>query len=216
LTKDQAARASFFQDPEVFACNNLILPEVPGDQWNNGIIRIYQAAFIDYGLEFEFTCTRRGGEGQLGVYGVRQFLGQDTQGTFGAYWCPYRPNEVGAVTVWNEALTMFTADMTGCTLGVGSQAADGAVRVAHVNMQKYDKEEDKSSMRDAQRFYASRASGPNARILDPEEYRRGNPFDGDEVHSTTFGVRRGGVWRFYSQRWTGAFGEYQLLNLRAL
>ncbi len=80
MTKDQAARASFFQDPEVFACNNLILPEVPGDQWNNGIIRIYQAAFIDYGLEFEFTCTRRGGEGQLGVYGVRQFLGQDTKG----------------------------------------------------------------------------------------------------------------------------------------
>lgn len=52
---------------------------------------------------------------------------------FDAYWCPYKQDEVHAVTLSGEADRMFTATMNGCSFGVGIPSLDGAVRVAHAN-----------------------------------------------------------------------------------
>ncbi len=50
-----------------------------------------------------------------------------------AYWCPYEPNACKSIFLSDDAFTMFTAEMDGCTCAVGSQVP-GGVDVAHANL----------------------------------------------------------------------------------
>lgn len=71
------------------------------------------------------------------VYKLEFLSPQDAQGrddAFKTYWIPYHENSLGTLTLLgNDAEYMFTARMSGCSLGLGSYAGDGVVGAAHVN-----------------------------------------------------------------------------------
>ena len=135
-----------------------------------------------------------------------------------AYWCPYKANNANddfeATMIGNRANYMFTADMTGCTLGVGSQTGDGNVRVAHANAATVGNESHRRGARGAADLAADMDRQTNAQIerlqgidighfISYQHYMLNTAQALDlQIHSTTFGMHRiGKAWAFFTHRW---------------
>ena len=171
----------FVADPVEFMQNNVVVTPEGG-------------AFNTAGKKF-FTLTKKAGTAksverpgvQIAEYEAHPATGGEI---FECYWCPYEEDQICSATVSNAANYMFTAPMNGCSFGVGSAAADGSRRVAHINM--------KSQANSARKQNAIlRGSKLGEAIVDPNAYMEsGNP-----VLVTTFGVRDKSTrdWSFYFQ-----------------
>ena len=142
----------------------------------------------------------------LPVYYLKAPVGMDP--VFNAYWCPYMKNQARSVFVNNEANLMFTAQMDGCTLGLGTVVPGGGRSVMHINQGSYWAKLSKSGVmsedtaRGAQ--YDSQAQmikdqlGQDSDLIGPRSYRR--DADGSFVlASTTFGMRSNNNWQFHTQ-----------------
>ena len=117
--------------------------------------------------------------------------GVDDGKSFKAYFCSYQPGEVFGTTVGAKADFMFTAQMDGCSLGVGNKAGDGTRLVYHAN---------KGGNAAAQQSDLDAKLGANqAAVLSPKDYR----VEAGEGHlaSTTMGIRTAATndWNFYAQ-----------------
>lgn len=105
------------------------------------------------------------------------------------YWCPYIPNSTGVITLGNEAIFMFTAGLTGCSVGFGAPSADGALRVAHANVQADSSDLQLASQR---KLLAERGMAWN---YHPDKYRN------DGVgQSTIFGIKGITYWRIFARK----------------
>jgi len=128
--------------------------------------------------------------------------------SFSSYWCPYMKNQARSVMIGNESNTMFTAEMDGCSLGVGSVTPTGHRRVTHINQASYwgqlanngamSEADAKMAQYDSQNMLLQEQLGQSVNIIGPRKYRR--DVDGAFVlKSTTFGVLTGIGWDFYVQ-----------------
>jgi hypothetical protein len=155
--------------------------------------------------------------------------GDGAAGCFDAYWCHYAENAIYGVTVGPHAKLMFTADMTGCSLGVGSRTNTGHQFVTHSNCMAignlisdlYGQDNgptmqllvQRATQQFAQRVSIQQAHGGDVGLqtIEPPSYRRDPIEPTQTLDSTTFGIRdtNRNEWAYYVQKRgdTGAHTE---------
>lgn len=165
-------------------------------------------------------CALEGGPGG-DVYKM-EFLSpaaaQDHNDAFKTYWVPYYENSVGVLTMLgNHAEFMFTARMTGCSLGIGSYVANGKVGAAHVNAKNSGNSDPGSAIEKMEQqkkvqrafLYSHGKHDQNQRltqrVISYDMYMLDNTGQVDmTLSSTTFGVHSlNQPWKFYSLLYRG-------------
>lgn len=123
-------------------------------------------------------------------YSLRKATGNDAV-WFEAYLVEFAPGLSPTTTLGSKANLCFTANMNGCTFGIGSQAKPGdSVLVTHSNSRGMGSQEANTA---DQRTKASAIVGVGGRLFEPEHYRIGTK------QSITFGYRMPGkLWKFGS------------------
>ena len=127
------------------------------------------------------------------AYLLRKKNGTDTV-WFDAYLVEYEDNKT-PITVLGQAATLcFTANMNGCTFGIGSQGSpSGSLVVTHSNSRGHGSQEGNIS---DQRLKAGFVVGTGGGLFEPEHYRTHGK------QSITFGFRKPG------QKWQFCFLSY--------
>lgn len=148
--------------------------------------------------------------------------------SFPAYWLPYAADTQFHMELRNAAKLMFTPRMDGCTFAsscakfdrpghavwrfIKGKTKSGAL-VSHTNMQ-HQGLIDQPLMNHMVRM----RHGGGAKSLKKSDYNTSNSqyHDPNEhIMLTTFGLRRGGKWRFYYQQYEmWGMGEYRLLDVK--
>ena len=142
---------------------------------------------------------------------------------FRAYWCPYKPDHQLGTMLEGDASYMFTAVMSGCSLGIGSATQNGGRGVFHANMASVGKLKDPNDAQNPKKV--RKAVGqqmkeqkkkllhmlvPEQNIIDPTFYGDGigeSKFGSTvayevKLKSTTMGIRATtGQWTFYTLRY---------------
>jgi hypothetical protein len=144
------------------------------------------------------------------IYKVMPDLNNDPN-AFAAYVCPYEQDHTHFKTLGNAADVMFTADMTGCTFGVGIPNANGDVLVGHANeaalMGGTPRNPDSTNQRATQQqnlVTGQNGTTAGARIIDPNVYY----VDPHTVsHIVTIGLRVNNKWEFYYQSMGDGLGD---------
>ncbi|HEY8288851.1 MAG TPA: hypothetical protein VIG49_06250 [Acetobacteraceae bacterium] len=114
------------------------------------------------------------------------------------FWLGYKDNDTRRGMLNNSSRLMFTANMDGCTLGVGSQNGEGGCLVSHANSKKggsggTQSLDQHTQLRDV-------FDGGDFWTVDPTSYMDG--MGGSHVFKgTNFGVNQDGWWMFYTHRW---------------
>lgn len=146
-----------------------------------------------------------------------------------AYWCQYSEDKTYSVVVGSAANLMFTADMNGCSLGVGSRTTNGERLVTHANCQTIGElitgfadipgaASQLAVTRMMQQFFQqlslqqAQGSDPGLATVDPPLYRHDSSVPDQRLSSTTFGIRDAATntWAFYVQK-RGDTGTHELL-----
>jgi hypothetical protein len=124
------------------------------------------------------------------------------------FWLGYEDNKSTRGMLTNHSPYMFTANMDGCTLGVGSQSGDGGCLVSHANLKS-------AGGGEGQRFgqqeqLRTEFADQSFRMLQPSSYMKTT--DGTvRFKATNFGVNTNGTWKFYTHKWMlsgGKSGSY--------
>jgi hypothetical protein len=209
-----AAKTKFFDNPVKFVMTNLLMPVYTNTHIgiNGGRARFA----LPRAKDSDYTGERFHGT-PIPVHTIVD--GTDyAEAAFDGYWCPFEMDQVKQITVWKEGDALFTDRMDGCTFGIGTPGADGAVLVTHVNQSKYEQQNDKSKMIRKQRKKAKRVIGTGGTIFEPPDYRTKPAEEGTWLVSTTFGVRNpsNNTWTFYAQIMEGAGGEYTLRAVKKI
>lgn len=133
--------------------------------------------------------------------------------SFEAYICPYRQDhDLGAI-VGTHASLMFTAEMTGCSFGVGMPARDGSRYVVHSNQARHATQ-DSTAPQEAAQLDALKERVQRGHALQPRHYRNVGD-DGVDERATMIGVRTDGAWQFWYQHYN--FGDgVTMLNVRRI
>ncbi len=123
--------------------------------------------------------------------------------TFLSYICPYQDDIGGTMVLGGDADIMVTAEMTGCTFGIGSAAPkSGARMVMHANAKMAGTEESADPQAKAQRQMVTGGLGANATLWEPRQYRKFDSRKDIDTRSTIIGVRsHQGDWNFYAQKY---------------
>lgn len=116
--------------------------------------------------------------------------------TFSAYFCPYRQGNTLGTMIGNKADYMFTTQMDGCSLGIGSAAPDGSRLVYHSNIGAPNAEAQSAAQNTTLNLILP---GELDAMWEPKDYRY--EFGESALCATTFGVRSRTTktWKFYSQ-----------------
>lgn len=193
-----AAVDQLAKDPLGFLEKNILIPGIYGPPRDS-----LKDAPIDLQLVSMPTAdgfAKKLGE-PLGIYivtvpslvaGIVSRGGVDDGKSFKAYFCSYEPGQVFGTVVGAKADFMFTAQMDGCSLGVGHRGADGTRLVYHAN--KGGNAVDQQADLDAKLGKANQAA-----VLGPNDYRVESGVG--HLASTTIGIRTGSTndWNFYAQ-----------------
>ena len=207
--RDHAVPDNILLDPLRFMQNNLVIP----DHQNIGTTQ-QESGVKSLCLVRAGRSAKRHGQ-DVPTYLLRVFRGQtNAEATFRAFWCPYAQNETLTCNIDRDAALFFTATMDGCTLGVNDQGG-GAAQVAHANSGRFGADREATYGLDgARQFQASEqanrighAIGGGAALIQPADYMD-DYGTGRERKSTTFGIRTGGTWNFYTQTYVINGGQY--------
>ncbi|GGF65763.1 hypothetical protein GCM10007301_26850 [Azorhizobium oxalatiphilum] len=125
---------------------------------------------------------------------------QKSEGAFKAYICPYSNDFVHAIVLERAADVMFTANMDGCTFGIGQPSPQGVVRVAHANAQGIESKSDTPDPQRREQVRMLKQEGTDQHIVDPYAYVDRAPF-GHGHTAVTVGLRdpKSNRWSFYYQ-----------------
>lgn len=115
-----------------------------------------------------------------------------------AYICPYEPGCTLRTTVGTAANLMFTAEMSGCTFGIGSPTPQGAVSVCHSNDHAAGSAGGAAGQAAAQLRSTMTALSRGGTAFQPGDYREVT--DQYETRATVVGVRKGTTWEFWAQK----------------
>jgi hypothetical protein len=168
--------AAFFLNPEKFCESNFVYPGALGDE--DGVFWVGLDVFDHLPLNSAtlVKCTRKGK--QIPCYTLNKRPSEDD--AFRTYWCPYKQNGIAGVAIGREAKFMFTVQLNGCSLGLGSETSDGSRLVRHVNMSASGpKEADAADVRPAkqeqqaqhQRILIRQEGDFGSQIVQPQDYR---------------------------------------------
>lgn len=92
---------------------------------------------------------------------------------FLSYICPYKQDMGGMMVLGADADIMVTAEMTGCTFGIGSEGAITKTRmVMHANAASSGTRESFAPQAKAQQQMVTSALGSNAHLWAPRKYRK--------------------------------------------
>ena len=144
--------------------------------------------------ETQYKATR--------LYLVRLARNGDAE-TFSAYICPYRTDASLSTHLGNAARLMFTAEMTGCSFGVGIPNAQG-VLVMHSNESALATQDSTAPQVQGQLQQLQNANA-NARMLQPGQYRQVGD-GGMDTRATTMGIRVNTDWQFWYQNFNYGAG----------
>ena len=197
-------------DPLDFMQKNLVVPLHDNLGTAQG-----QAGLIQMCLVKSQQPARRHGA-DVDKFILYRYRGQaNAEVAFRAFWCPYAQNAVRTCDLDDGANLMFTATMDGCTFTATAQDAHGNCRVGHANAGRFGAlREDVYGMGGARKFQADEQANrlqhalgaPQVKIA-PADYMADH--DGAMVKkSTTFAIRTGGQWRFYTQTYVIQGGRY--------
>jgi len=92
----------------------------------------------------------------------------------------------------DAATYMFTAEMSGCTLGLGSPNPDGSRLVFHSNLKSGGNTQRQDQMTELAKV------GVSSTTLKPSNYRNQELGPG-VLQITPFGIREKGKWKLYYQ-----------------
>ncbi len=120
------------------------------------------------------------------------------------YWLGYVAGSATDLMLGDAGRMMFTANMDGCTLGIGSQAGAGGCRVSHAN-------DVKSGDAEAQRVgQVDKLRGvfgdQGFRMLEPSSYKLTST-GAARFNATNFGINQGGRWSFFTHTWMNLASE---------
>lgn len=117
------------------------------------------------------------------------------------YFVGYKDNDTVSGTLNKNSRMAFTANMDGCTLGVGSQGGDGACYVTHANNKAAGKAGGAANQAAAQHEQLAEVyGGGDFWSIRPSSYMDAM----GSVHQfkgTNFGVNIDDWWFFYTHRW---------------
>ena len=110
------------------------------------------------------------------------------------YFVGYKDNDTVSGTLDRRSAVMFTANMDGCTLGIGSQPGDGTCTVTHANMKTSSKRPGLTQSQ-AQIHQLHGVYDEDFSFIGPDAYMK----EGRRTFTTNYGVRTGTSWNFYTQ-----------------
>lgn len=137
--------------------------------------------------------------------------------TFLAYICPFKKDAGALSYLGTDANIMVTAEMSGCTFGIGSACPKtGSRMVMHANSwSEATGEGDDGAAPQYAHQDATVSSGLRSTdaMWRPNQYRKVN--DVADVRSTIIGVRsnRPSAWNFYAQTYDAGADNRQLLSV---
>jgi hypothetical protein len=202
------AVAALVRDPLLFMRTNLVRPNLGGAVFGND--PIWMTLVADKPAALPDGQVIRAWSITLGA--------ADRPDSFKAYWCPYAIDTTRSVTIGPAATLMFTADMTGCSLGVGSRTITGHQLVSHANCAQigslianfYGNDDGAMQLfvlRESQRAFQnlslrqSHGGDPGMMAIEPASYVQDAREPTQELSSTTFGVKdEHDQWAFYVQK----------------
>lgn len=184
-------RDELIADPRAFMAS--IGCEVGSSCYNQSIAGqpdLLTFAFDETGTPSYRLDTRNGTDAvmvRLPFFQLRKAQGNEV--SFSAYLVTYAVGATPQTVLGTAARLAFTANMNGCTFGIGNQAnANGALTVTHSNSAGHDSTDANSQ---AQRLQAQALVGQGGTLLEPGTYRT------DAKQAVTFGYRSPGqLWRF--------------------
>jgi hypothetical protein len=144
-------------------------------------------------IAYRLTDVGSGGDSgmiRIPVYKLRKATNTDGKAViFDAYLVEYEAGKTPQTVLWNKATLCFTANMNGCTFGIGSQIGPAdPVLVTHSNSQGMGSD---AARAQDQRSNANAVIGDGGVLLEPEHYRT------YEKQALTFGFRSTGQkWKF--------------------
>ena len=109
---------------------------------------------------------------------------------------------------------MFTAELTGCSFGVGMPGPNGERRVVHANAADKATQDDTTPQVNRQlRMLQRRVGGGQA--VQPRHYRMFDMETGVEQRATILGVRKGnGRWEFWFQTVQSDLADKRILKVQ--
>jgi hypothetical protein len=186
----------FLADPKQFMTTNIVLPSMSSP-------RNKVEPSTPSGI-FQFSFVKSDKSDNLFRIENLDNYNQDKP-RFMAYYCHYSPDKMFSMTLGDEMNLMLTPAMNGCSFGVGSDTQSGARLVAHANVSRTEYSSQGIREQGATQAQQIGETIPGASIIGPADYV------GENVFGTTVGVRRGGHWSFFMQRWRRpTSGEYIL------
>jgi hypothetical protein len=210
------ARDDILNHPEAFIRHNVLLycgPLVPAPNQlqPNGTVNLKLDEETDVNMfaatrvrnRKGFAALRNKIQGRVqtkatGFFYVNYAQADDPE-AFPAYICPYQPDQSLQTVLGQDATLMFTAQMSGCSFGVGIPTQN-SVLVMHSNdgLTGENTPGDTTAKRNAQQtsqFNSLTGANANRKMLQPDSYRIG----GGDLRATIIGVRKGHKWDFWYQ-----------------
>lgn len=197
--------ADFTANPDSFLKNNMFLSLFSLRDPGYKVPGVHDFVLSDDGFE----CTRRGtgvisrhkADKTVKVWSVYP-AGRGEGDPIRAYWLPYERDHVYPVQLRNEADIMFTPLMDGCSFSF-TDYGKGTGIALHANMQTEDGRTDEAGMRSLLR-------GKSQQMHKSDYMGTGTAFN-ENVKMAMIGVRKGGKWSMYYQRFEDKAGVYYLI-----
>jgi hypothetical protein len=159
--------------------------------------------YLKFGTKVGAVGVVRSGSGEINV--PVKFVESATVGDADAFptWiCDYAADTVKYKTLSNARPFCFTANMNGCTFGIGAAVAGGVVTVSHANATTAGG--GNLATQTAQQKLQS-AVVPGAKLFEPKDY----DFSGlQQLNTTLVGILNGNDWTFYYQQFVGQPGGF--------
>lgn len=216
------AAQQLVQDPVNFIHQNVLIVTDPAiwepqiaDLDNQGRARLALVDMVANGYvgnakrskasKFFGRITGRGTQKPArGLYSVIM-APQSATDTFLAYICPYRADAARGMVLGGAANIMVTAELTGCSFGIGMAGGGGSRLVMHANASgqavgTVGGAVDMKPQAKAQK-QAIKAGLSSPKIWKPGQYRKVDDNNDIDVRSTVIGIRTqgSGNWHFYAQ-----------------
>jgi hypothetical protein len=213
----------FIKDPLTFLRHNLLrltITDIPPHKFQPGgtVAVTLEDTTKDY-TEVGTTLTRNRNRskfvkfignflpvekvGNMRFYDVR--FAKPNESYFSAFICPYSHGNTHSVTLTDQGDFMFTANMDGCSFGVGIQV-NGQVLVAHANEQA----QPTNALNTTQQLVNLQNLSADNLTLVPGTYRTNQ-----SQQATTVGIRKNNLWRFWYQQYEG-YNDRHLIGVQEI